>query len=255
MMYLPSSSPASYLSPTTSACSQGRFPQSLELLAALAQPRTSATTAMAPKRDASHSKEASPSQRMRITMSSPTTSTSSPNDPTIEQSSPSTPLPTTLSLLLEAVSSDQHSCGEPVPSSTPSTDTLPGLRVSDQMASASSQSNPSSNTQLPPTTIQGTIGAVRPTPDTTSFDPDCISTCPKPLLNTMKRLDISYLEKQALVLLETHFNRYRQKDVNGRWTISKAQYELQAIYLLQDPCLPVPEQEKESGVEIAGLAI
>ncbi|KIO09080.1 hypothetical protein M404DRAFT_22289 [Pisolithus tinctorius Marx 270] len=73
--------------------------------------------------------------------------------------------------------------------------------------------------------------------------------------SSMKKLDISYLEKCALVLLETHFNRYRQKDENGQWTISRTQFELQAIYLLQDPCLPDSDHNTDSGVEIAGLTI
>ncbi|KIN94265.1 hypothetical protein M404DRAFT_35241 [Pisolithus tinctorius Marx 270] len=66
--------------------------------------------------------------------------------------------------------------------------------------------------------------------------------------SSMKKLDISYLEKRALVLLETHFNRYRQKDENGRWTISRTQFELQAIYLLQDPCLPDSDHNTDSGL-------
>lgn len=73
--------------------------------------------------------------------------------------------------------------------------------------------------------------------------------------SSMTKLDISHLEKRALVLLETHFNRYRQKDENGQWTISKTQFELQAVYLLQEPCLPEAEPNADSGVEIAGLAI
>ncbi|KIN94897.1 hypothetical protein M404DRAFT_34600 [Pisolithus tinctorius Marx 270] len=73
--------------------------------------------------------------------------------------------------------------------------------------------------------------------------------------SAMTKLDISYLEKRALVLLECHLNCYHQKDDHGRWTISKAQFELQAIYLLQDPCHPNPDQASNSGVEIAGLAI
>ncbi|KIN97959.1 hypothetical protein M404DRAFT_31773 [Pisolithus tinctorius Marx 270] len=73
--------------------------------------------------------------------------------------------------------------------------------------------------------------------------------------SSMKKLDISYLKKRALVLLETHFNCYRQKDENGRWTISRTQFELQAIYLLQDPCLPDSDHNTDSGIEIAGLAI
>ncbi|KIO10712.1 hypothetical protein M404DRAFT_20964 [Pisolithus tinctorius Marx 270] len=243
---------------------------------------------MAPKRDASQSKEASPSKRIRITTSAPTTTNSTTDNPTVEQSRPPTPLPTTLSPPHEPVSGNEPSYSKPDPSSTPSTDTLPGSRASVQTTSTSSQTTPSNNTQLPSAIIQGTIGTVRPTPDPGLFDPNRISTCPEPLLkliravrwqsprsggnpvlfnsiydareilkskSTMKKLDISYLEKRALVLLETHFTRYRQKDVNSRWTISKAQFELQAIYLLQDPCLPNPEQEKESGVEIAGLAI
>ncbi|KIN97636.1 hypothetical protein M404DRAFT_32109 [Pisolithus tinctorius Marx 270] len=73
--------------------------------------------------------------------------------------------------------------------------------------------------------------------------------------SSMTKLDISHLQKRALVLLETQLNRYRQKDENGRWTISKAQFELEAVYLLQDPYLHDPEQNIESGVEIPDLAI
>ncbi|KIO00566.1 hypothetical protein M404DRAFT_29493 [Pisolithus tinctorius Marx 270] len=73
--------------------------------------------------------------------------------------------------------------------------------------------------------------------------------------SSMTKLDISHLQKRALVLLETQLNRYHQKDENGRWTISKAQFELEAVYLLQDPYLHDPEQNIESGVEIPDLAI
>ncbi|KIO06635.1 hypothetical protein M404DRAFT_24349 [Pisolithus tinctorius Marx 270] len=73
--------------------------------------------------------------------------------------------------------------------------------------------------------------------------------------SAMTKLDISHLQKHALVLLETHLNCYHQKDENGRWTISKAQFELEAVYLLQDPYLLDPEQNNDSGVEITGLAI
>ncbi|KAI6143265.1 hypothetical protein BKA82DRAFT_35599 [Pisolithus tinctorius] len=73
--------------------------------------------------------------------------------------------------------------------------------------------------------------------------------------SVMQKLDISYLEKRALVLIETHLQQYRQKDENGRWTISKAQFELQAVYLLQEPCIADMNQSTDSGVEIAGLEI
>ncbi|KIO11906.1 hypothetical protein M404DRAFT_20483 [Pisolithus tinctorius Marx 270] len=139
---------------------------------------------MAPKHDVSQSKEASPSKQMRITTLSPTTTTSRPPDPkpAIEQNTPPAVLPTTPSPLLEPVSNDQPSTRKPIPSSTTSTDTLPSSSASIQMASASSQPTPPTNTQLQPTVMQGTIGAVRPTPDTSLFNPDRISTCPEPLV-------------------------------------------------------------------------
>ncbi|KIN96425.1 hypothetical protein M404DRAFT_33314 [Pisolithus tinctorius Marx 270] len=61
--------------------------------------------------------------------------------------------------------------------------------------------------------------------------------------STMPKLDILHLEKCALVLIETHLQRYRQKDEKGHWTISKAQFELQAIYLLQEPSIPDPSAQ------------
>ncbi|KAI6154727.1 hypothetical protein BKA82DRAFT_4010505 [Pisolithus tinctorius] len=71
----------------------------------------------------------------------------------------------------------------------------------------------------------------------------------------MQKLDISYLEKWALILVETHLQQYRQKDDNGCWTISRAQFKLQAIYLLQESCVPEAQKSNKTGVEIAGLEI
>ncbi|KIO05051.1 hypothetical protein M404DRAFT_25678 [Pisolithus tinctorius Marx 270] len=73
--------------------------------------------------------------------------------------------------------------------------------------------------------------------------------------SSMQKLDISCLEKRALILVETHLQRYRQKDEKGRWTIARAQFELQAIYLLQDPWVPEAQTSSDTGVEIAGLEI
>ncbi|KIN94081.1 hypothetical protein M404DRAFT_35383 [Pisolithus tinctorius Marx 270] len=125
---------------------------------------------------------------MRTTTSTPTTTSSAADDPGVEQSPPPAPLTTTSSPLREPPSGDQPSFSKPDSSSTPSTDTLPSLRASVPAASASSQTTPSSNTQLPSTMIQGTIGAVRPILDSRLFDPDCISTCPESLLKRIKLL-------------------------------------------------------------------
>ncbi|KIN94055.1 hypothetical protein M404DRAFT_35428 [Pisolithus tinctorius Marx 270] len=73
--------------------------------------------------------------------------------------------------------------------------------------------------------------------------------------SSMQKLDISYLEKRALILVETHLEWYHQKDDNGCWTISRAQFELQAIYLLQEPCVPEAQKSNKTSIEITGLEI
>ncbi|KIO07246.1 hypothetical protein M404DRAFT_23696 [Pisolithus tinctorius Marx 270] len=203
---------------------------------------------------------------------------STANDLTTQQKAPLMSNISTTSNPTETTPCDLPSCNDHDPSSTPSTDTLPststsvstGITAAPQLqeASTSQPTNPPDNILHKPTIIPGTISAVGPPPEPCLFDPDRISACPKPLLNSiydaqdvlksksaMEKLDISHLEKRSLVLLETHFNHYRQKDENGRWTITRAQFKLQAIYLLQNPCLPDPEQNIDSRVEITDLTI
>lgn len=63
------------------------------------------------------------------------------------------------------------------------------------------------------------------------------------------------LKKKDLVLLETCLIRYRQPDDNGRYTLHRAQFELQTISILEN----APEMDSviahDSDVDITDLEI
>ena len=73
--------------------------------------------------------------------------------------------------------------------------------------------------------------------------------------NAMAKYSALDLKKKDLVLLETRSTRYQQKDENGRWTIHRAQFELQAVLILAN----APEIEttvnEDSDVDIEDLRI
>ncbi|KAI6153570.1 hypothetical protein BKA82DRAFT_3952396, partial [Pisolithus tinctorius] len=56
--------------------------------------------------------------------------------------------------------------------------------------------------------------------------------------SAMEKYDPTDLSKRDLLLLECRIIRYRQKDNNGRWTLFRAQFELQAIHLLHKASNP-----------------
>ncbi|KIO00969.1 hypothetical protein M404DRAFT_29177 [Pisolithus tinctorius Marx 270] len=73
--------------------------------------------------------------------------------------------------------------------------------------------------------------------------------------STMEKYDPTILSKQDLLLLECHIICYRQKDNNGRWTLFRTQFELQAIHLLHKASNPSDAGNSDHAAEISGLAI
>jgi len=86
---------------------------------------------------------------------------------------------------------------------------------------------------------------------------NCIYDANKVLLakNAMQKYNTLDLKKKDLVLLETHIMCYRQKDKNGRWTIHCAQFELQAILILQTAPYDNGAPDENLDIEIAYLHI
>ncbi|KAI6156990.1 hypothetical protein BKA82DRAFT_3966176 [Pisolithus tinctorius] len=72
--------------------------------------------------------------------------------------------------------------------------------------------------------------------------------------SAMRKFAATDLKKRDLVVLETCLIRYRQKDLGGRWSIFRAQFELQAVYLLQDGP-EIDEERVENETEITDLAL
>ena len=73
--------------------------------------------------------------------------------------------------------------------------------------------------------------------------------------NAMQKYNTLDLKKKDLVLLETRLTRYRQKDDNGRWTVHRAQFELQAVSILQNAPDDDTASETNSNVDIDDLEI
>jgi len=73
--------------------------------------------------------------------------------------------------------------------------------------------------------------------------------------NAMAKYSALDLKKKDLVLLETRITRYRQKDKNGRWTIHRAQFELQAVSILANALEIETTVNKDSDVDIEDLRI
>jgi len=86
---------------------------------------------------------------------------------------------------------------------------------------------------------------------------NCVYDARKVLLakNAMQKYDTLDLKKKDLILLETRITRYRQKDENGRWTIHCAQFELQAVSILQTAPYDDGAPDENSDIEIADLHI
>ena len=73
--------------------------------------------------------------------------------------------------------------------------------------------------------------------------------------NAMEKYNTLDLKKKDLVLLEARLTRYRQKDDNGRWSIHRAQFELQAISILQNAPDDCSATNQNSDIEIEDLSI
>ena len=73
--------------------------------------------------------------------------------------------------------------------------------------------------------------------------------------NAMQKYNTLDLKKKDLVLLETRLTRYCQKDDNGRWSIHRAQFELQAISILQNAPDDCGTTNEGSDIDIADLSI
>lgn len=73
--------------------------------------------------------------------------------------------------------------------------------------------------------------------------------------NAMEKYNTLELKKKDLVLLEARLTRYRQKDNNGRWSIHRAQFELQAISILQNAPDDSSATNEDSDIDIEDLSI
>ena len=71
----------------------------------------------------------------------------------------------------------------------------------------------------------------------------------------MEKYNTLQLKKRDLVLLETQLTRYRLRDENNRYSMHRAQFELQAISILQSEPDTFTSSNDNSDIDIDDLHI